>query len=443
VSICDGGVPCSCDAFEGAVKEQCAAVVAQCSELVADPCVDFTSDDITRRRRLQTEADGSVPAVDDVANDASAVPSDGDLGDAYNPTRPPGTDDPIKQMLVDTLTTCTKSEVESKANAVRHTIELAVTSIDEVDTEALAQQFADAAGVDVSDIEVVAETVNVVKQEVTIKGDINSFNITAFTEAIAAAAGVPVEDVTVELKPVETRRRRLDGARRLSEGAAAGGEFKAEATIETKDETVAQAAKEKLAEKVSDKEAASELLGVEVAEDPPPPVDEQKVEVTTTILAEDALAEADVVSNLEDKLGTAEEASDVLGLPVAEVAAVEVVTAAEISPPPPPSAPPPPSSPPPVSIIDRICPEGTEGETCSLAVWVIGAAAGGSVGSCLLCCIFILGIWCGCRHAAHNRRHSKVAPAAGIPVGGPSAAFAEDSMAPQKRLYEGQMMERG
>ena len=206
---------------------------------------------------------------------------------------------------------------------------------------------------------------------------------------------------------------------------------------------MAQAAKEKLAEKVSDKEAASELLGVEVAEDPPPPVDEQKVEVTTTILAEDALAEADVVSNLEDKLGTAEEASDVLGVPVAEVAAVEVVTAAEISPPPPPSAPPPPSSPPPVSIIDRICPEGTEGETCSLAVWVIGAAAGGSVGSCLLCCIFILGIWCGCRHAAHNRRHSKVAPAAGIPVGGPSAAVAEDSMAPQKRLYEGQMMERG
>ena len=227
-------------------------------------------------------------------------------------------------MLVETLTTCTKSEVESKANAVRHTIELAVTSIDEVDTEALAQQFADAAGegVDVSDVEVVAEVVNVVKQEVTIKGDINSFNITAFTEAIAAVAGVPVEDVSVELKPVETRRRRLDGARRLSEGAAAGGEFKAEATIETKDETVAQAAKEKLAEKVSDKEAASELLGVEVAEDPPPPVDEQKVEVTTTILAEDALAEADVVSNLEDKLGTAEEASDVLGMPVAEVAAV-------------------------------------------------------------------------------------------------------------------------
>ena len=56
--------------------------------------------------------------------------------------------------------------------------------------------------------------------------------------------------------------------------------------------------------------------------------------MTTTILAEDALAEADVVSNLEDKLGTAEEASDVLGVPVAEVAAVEVVTAAEISPPP-------------------------------------------------------------------------------------------------------------
>ena len=52
--------------------------------------------------------------------------------------------------------------------------------------------------------------------------------------------------------------------------------------------------------------------------------------MTTTILAEDALAEADVVSNLEDKLGTAEEASDVLGVPVAEVAAVEVVTAAEI-----------------------------------------------------------------------------------------------------------------
>ena len=129
----------------------------------------ISRDGITRRRRLQTDGgsvafeDDSIAGVDLDTNDVSADPSD---GDAYNPTRPPGTDDPIKQMLVDTLTTCTKSEVESKANAVRHTIELAVTSIDEVDTEALAQQFAEAAGegVDVSDVEVVAEIVNVVKQ---------------------------------------------------------------------------------------------------------------------------------------------------------------------------------------------------------------------------------------------------------------------------------------
>ena len=59
-----------------------------------------------------------------------------------------------------------------------------------------------------------------------------------------------MEDVTAELKPRSICRRRLDVRAAAKTRAAAGGEFKAEATIETKDETVAQAAKEKLAEKV-------------------------------------------------------------------------------------------------------------------------------------------------------------------------------------------------
>ena len=50
-----------CDAFEGLSKSM-RGRGRPMLESVADPCVDFTSDDITRRRRLQTEADGSVPA---------------------------------------------------------------------------------------------------------------------------------------------------------------------------------------------------------------------------------------------------------------------------------------------------------------------------------------------------------------------------------------------
>ena len=112
-----------------------------------------------------------------------------------------------------------------------------------------------------------------------------------------------------------------------------GGSVVATSTIKTKDAAAAATVKEELT--FSSEAEAEAALDVPVEEAPAAPTVEQKVEVTSTIVVDDKMQEADVVSGLGAVTASAEAASVALGVTVADVSQPTFVDSQSLSPPPP------------------------------------------------------------------------------------------------------------
>ena len=294
------------------------------------------------------------------------------------------------------FSTCTLTAAEQASDAIEMVVELSGIAADEVDAweeanlEAFKTNVAAAAGVSADQVVAAVEIVEAVTMSVKIDATIESFDLAAFKAKIVArvcgGGKCTADDVTVVLS---------------------GGSVVATSTIKTKDAAAAATVKEELT--FSSEAEAEAALDVPVEEAPAAPTVEQKVEVTSTIVVDDKMQEADVVSGLGAVTASAEAASVALGVTVADVSQPTFVDSQSLSPPPPPSPAAPTPTSPPVCLCDGSTVSTECAEFCAAAVGLgVGILVVIIVIPIVVCCAIAICIvlCCVCKSKKKN-----VAPA--------------------------------